>query len=86
MNPTMVQGLEIRKVGDEVLVHDTAQQKVHVLNDVAGRIMELCDGTRSNAAIASQVSAETGADLAIVGPDVDAIVAQFLDLNLLQRS
>jgi PqqD family protein of HPr-rel-A system len=84
MNPTQCAGLEIRKAGNEVLVHDPAGGQVHVLNEVAGRILELCDGTRPQAQISAAIVAETNADAAIVEPDVAAILERFRALGLLE--
>ena len=83
MNPTKVSALELRTIGDEVLVHDPTHEQVHVLNGIAGRILELCDGSRSAEAIARDVSSATGADFARVNADVEAILAQFATLKLL---
>ena len=82
MNPTKAENLEIRKVGDEVLVHDPAHGKVHVLNAIAGAILELCDGTRTSAEIASSIAAATGADLAVVSRDLAAILQEFSSLQI----
>jgi hypothetical protein len=83
MNPTQTNGLEIRKAGSEVLVHHAAGGQVHVLNEVAGRILELCDGTRSEPEIVAAIVGETGAETAIVGPDVAVILNRFRELDLL---
>ena len=82
-NPTKTQELEIRKVGDEVLVHDPALGKVHVLNATAGAVLEMCDGARSAEEIARSLSDATGADPAVVGRDVEAILREFGALRLL---
>lgn len=86
MNPKKVDQLEIRTVGGEVLVHDVATGKVHVLNEVAGRVLELCDGSRSAQAIAEDIAGATGEDIAIVGPDVDAVLEQFASFELLLKN
>lgn len=83
MNPKMADNMTIKLVGDEVLVHDVDSGKVHVLNEVAGYVLQRCDGTQAAAAIAGALAAETGADIAIVGPDVDRILAEFATLGLL---
>ena len=82
-NPKKVDHLEIRTVGDEVLVHDVANGKVHVLNQVAGRVLELCDGAHSPPEIAGVIAGQTGEDIAVVGPDVDAVLEQFASFELL---
>jgi UDP-N-acetylmuramyl pentapeptide synthase len=83
MNPTQSGGLEIRTAGSEVLVHHPAGGQVHVLNEVAGRILELCDGTRSTDQIVAAIVEETNEKAAIVGPDVAALLERFEALGLL---
>jgi methyltransferase-like protein len=83
MNPTKAENLTIQDVGDEVLVHEVDSGKVHVLNEVAGYILKRCDGTHSADAIARALASETGADIGIVGPDVDKILSEFVSLGLL---
>ena len=60
--PQALTTLEIRKVGDEWLVHDPNNDKLHVLNPTAGKILELCDGTRTAADIVTILRDEMGAD------------------------
>jgi hypothetical protein len=83
MYPTQTAGLEFRKAGSEVLVHHAAGGAVHVLNEVAGRILELCDGTRTESGIVETIVLETNEKAAIVGPDVAAILESFRKLGLL---
>jgi len=83
MNPTRVGKLVTRSVDGDVLVHDVAHEKVHVLNASAAYVLELCDGTRSATQIARSVGDATGADLSIVIRDVDAILREFAVLELL---
>ena len=82
-NPEKVPEIELRRAGDEVLVHDLAGGKVHVLNGTAGYVLELCDGTRSATEIARTLSNATGADYSTVANDVDVILREFESLKLL---
>jgi len=82
--PTRSGDLEIRKAGNEVLVHHPAGGQVHVLNEVAGRILELCDGAHSEPQIVAAIVAETNANAAIVEPDVAAILERFRALGLVE--
>jgi Coenzyme PQQ synthesis protein D (PqqD) len=84
VNPRKVDDLEIRAVGEEVLVHHISAQKVHILNRTAGRILELCDGQRTPEDIVESICAATSADRATVGRDVDGILAEFAKLGLMQ--
>ena len=54
-----------------------------MLNETAGFVLELCDGTHSAAEIARSLCAATGAESSVVTRDVDAIVREFETLQLL---
>lgn len=82
MNPRKADDLEIRTVGEEVLVHHLSAQKVHILNRTAGEILELCDGQRSAGEIADSICGSTNADRSEVGRDVDSMLAEFAQLGL----
>jgi hypothetical protein len=87
MNPKKIGELQTAVVGNEVLVHDTLHEKVHVLNAIAARILDLCDGATAPATIAGRLSREyDGTDPAVVERDVDAILLQFESLHLLEPS
>ena len=81
--PRMTAGLEIREIGDEVFVHDQSAGKLHVLNPVAGAILQLCDGIHSPGAIASEISRKTGEDPSVVEADLTEILAEFGTLGLI---
>ena len=83
-HPRAIENLEIRVVGGEYLVHDQKNRKVHVLNMTAAKILELCDGSRSNDDIARLICDETHAEMEQVTGDVTAIVSQFAALNLVR--
>jgi len=76
--------LEIRTVGDEVIVHDLATKMVHVLNATAGNVLELCDGTRSIADVTQTVAEATGVHAGFIKSDIDAIVKEFGTLGLVE--
>ncbi len=82
-NPTKAAGIEVRKAGDDVLVHDPVHDKVHVLNGTAGYVLELCDGTHSVADIARSLSDATGAEYDVVLRDIGGVVRDFEGLGLL---
>lgn len=85
MNPRKADDLEIRTVGDEVLVHHLSAQKVHILNKTAGDILALCDGQRSEADIVTSICGATNADRATVERDVDALLEEFAKLGLVAK-
>lgn len=75
--------LGIREIGDEAIVHDVGADRVHILNGTAGWVLRSCDGRRSPAEIAEELSAKTGAPAATVAADVEACLQQFETLGLL---
>jgi hypothetical protein len=81
-NPAKTDEIEIRKVDGDVLVHDPAHDKVHVLNVTAGRILNLCDGTHSASEIARSISDATGTEFSTVMNDVVAMLREFQLLQL----
>ena len=81
-NPRAIPGLVIRETAGEVLVHDPASGKIHILNESGALVLRACDGTHSIEAIVDQLVAQTGAERARVTRDVvtacDAFRAQGL--------
>ena len=83
--PHKAADLDIRTVGEEVLVHHPSTQKVHILNRTAGQILEMCDGERTQESIVDTICAETGADKDAVAKDVAALVGEFEKLGLIKN-
>jgi hypothetical protein len=83
-NPTKTPQIETRDVAGDVLVHDPAHDKVHVLNATAGLVLELCDGAHSPTQIAQSLRELTGAEFAVVNRDVETILREFAALQLLE--
>jgi hypothetical protein len=81
-HPTKIEGLEVRSVDGDVLVHDSVHDKVHILNNTAGDVLQMCDGVRSPADIARVIAARTGAELSLVTRDVESILNDFAGLSL----
>ncbi|GAC1430890.1 MAG: hypothetical protein NVSMB5_25050 [Candidatus Velthaea sp.] len=80
--PAVRPDIELRRVADEVLVHDRAGAIVHVLNSTAGTVLELCNGARSVGDIAGIVRASAEDPKAPVERDVQRILTEFAALNL----
>ena len=81
-NPLQTPQLEIRRAGADVLVHDAAHEKVHVLNETAAYVLARCNGSRSAQHIADALSTATGADPVVVLRDVEVILQEFERLQL----
>ncbi len=79
-----VQQLEFRIAGSDVIVHDTAHERVHVINRTAAYILQSCDGRRSAAAIAGELSARTGAPSTRTLSDVERLLVRFAELKLIR--
>lgn len=51
-----VEGLIVEKTGDDRLVYNDADNSAHVLNPMANRVFELCDGSRGAEQIAAELT------------------------------
>ena len=76
--------VEARKLGNEWLLYDPRSGAVHVINDSARRVWELCDGTRNMTDIESNLAtAYTVPDTADVHQDVELVLQSFSEKGLL---
>lgn len=75
--------LDVRPAGGESLVHDPASGKVHVLNAMAARILQRCDGATALSTIAEEIVASTGAPRERVEIDVTRVCEDFRSKGLL---
>jgi hypothetical protein len=60
--PVRVEALEVTREEDGFIVHDRDRDRVHYLNHTGVLVLELCDGTRSAAAIARLIQRAYGLD------------------------
>ena len=84
----VVRGTAVREfpLGDaEMLLFHEARQVVHTLNTSAWAVWDLCDGTRTVAQIARELSAAVGHPFDAVLQDVHAVVRQLGTLTLLDH-
>jgi hypothetical protein len=72
-------------VGDELLLLEQDQGKLHHLNSTAAWIYERCDG-RTSDAIAAELSRSYGVNRSVADRDLDAIADQLSQLGLIQRA
>ena len=82
--PRRMQGIEMCPCGADLLVHDTREGKVHVLNATAASVLSLCDGEHDIAAIVTAIAAEFSADTAVVSRDVARVLGIFRERRLLE--
>jgi hypothetical protein len=85
INPKMKQNLNIKVVENEVMVYDPANEKIHVINQAAGEILNLCDGQNNPEIIKKKISDLYGlADrYEDICRDVDEILLAFNNLGIL---
>lgn len=77
--PDRKMALEIQQSGDDVLVHDIANAKIHVLNRTAGTVLAACDGRTPMETLLRRL----GSSSASVRADVESVLAQFASLGLI---
>jgi hypothetical protein len=75
--PRRAPGLETRSAGSEQLVQNSATGHVHVLNALAGFVLERCDGATSLERIVEEIVAATDVDRARAARDVLIVCADF---------
>ena len=83
IRPTRMPGIELQTTGSELLVHDTRNKKVHVLNTTAGKIFTLCDGEHDVEGIVDAVVTEWGVERTTASSDVDNMLRDFVARGLL---
>ena len=83
--PTPRQGLRVQEVGDELVILDRRQGKVHQLNHTAGFVWRRCDGNSAVEAIASEVARVFQVDGEQASRDTRDLVAKLTDLGLLDH-
>lgn len=84
--PKAETALETRPVDGQVLVHDAAHDKVHLLNAGAARVLELCNGKRTVAEIVAIMARDVEVDAARVSQDVVSILQSFTLLRLVDEA
>ncbi|MDQ6930480.1 MAG: PqqD family protein [Candidatus Eremiobacteraeota bacterium] len=78
------QELEFRKVGDETIVHDKTNEKIHVVNQTAADILEFCS-KKSTAELADFMRGRYDIGNTDVEEDVREILDVFVEKGLVQR-
>ena len=82
--PLRKDGVLLEKLKDECLLYDGDQNKMHVLNLVAGFVWELCDGTHSLGDMEDKVRGNFQVSGEVtLKEDLMNIIREFADLKLL---
>jgi hypothetical protein len=79
--PSKISRTAVRVLGGEALVLVVDRRELHRLNGVGTRVLELCDGKRSVAAIAEQLASEFEVELDAARADVKRFVAELMALG-----
>ncbi len=81
--PTCRTGVTLQRLGREAILYDRRNGRAHVVNDLAGRIWELCDGQATLDQIASAFAGFYNLPVSAVYDDVVQIIASFRELHVL---
>jgi hypothetical protein len=73
-----------RVVGGETIILTDNARKIHTLNDVAGEIWKLSDGTMTVDDIISKVIEEFDVDVETANRDVIGFISKLCEMNLLE--
>jgi PqqD family protein of HPr-rel-A system len=60
MGPRRAEDLTCERIDGELLVYHHGTGETHALNEAAGAVFELCDGTTSRAAMAAELARRCG--------------------------
>jgi hypothetical protein len=87
IKPMKKEGILSRKTGDEWVLYDTDEKSVHIVNDTAEFIWNLCDGTHTLKDIVERMrdtfDVPDGTDLE---KSVNEIISNFSDLGIVKTS
>jgi predicted transcriptional regulator len=72
-----------RTVDNETVILADNAKTLHTLNEVAGEIWRLADGTKSVNDIVSKITAEFDIDSETAFNDVETFISKLCDLNLI---
>ncbi len=82
-HPEVADGLDVHEVDDGLVVYDLATDRVHYLNPTASVLLAFCDGTRTEADLATVVQDAWSLD-APPQEDVRACVVQLRNEGVLR--
>ncbi|MDB5093005.1 MAG: hypothetical protein JWO85_1106 [Candidatus Eremiobacteraeota bacterium] len=82
--PIAIEGLEVRRTGLDVIVHDPEHEKIHILNRSAGDVLALCDGKHDPEQIAASLRAGTDTPQDLVLRDVLSALETFRQLRFVR--
>lgn len=83
IHPRHREGLLAQRAGETRVLLDPDDGQYYALDEVGGRIWDLCDGTRSVAAVVEEICREYDAPAEDVVPDVLDFLGEMADGHLL---
>ena len=72
-----------QRAGDSLVLLDVDGGEYFALDEVSGRVWDLCDGERDVASVIAAVSAEYDAPVETIHEDVQEFLQEMVDANLL---
>jgi hypothetical protein len=72
----------LRQAGDEGILYDTKQKKIHVINATAAFIWQCCEETGDREQVLDAVVRRFGVGADVAARDVDEILEVFRELGL----
>lgn len=82
--PTRRSDVTVQRVAGDIILHDDARGKAHVVNVTAARILELCDGTSTHDDIAASLAGAYAVEPDVARADVDRTIAAFRQQQLVE--
>ncbi len=81
--PARREGVWLRRAGAEVVLYDSQSSRVHLVNDAAAAIWDLCDGDTEPAEMIEAICQLSGMPRPIVVEDVERILNEFTTAGLI---
>ena len=75
--------ITVQVIGDEVMLYDSGNEKIHVLNNSAYAIWQLCDGKNSLADMCEQLTVQYDDSSLDLIDDIRATIDEFIQKGLL---
>ena len=75
-----------RKIGDEVIIIKDDGLSIHVLNETAALIWEMCHGDNDASAITTRICEQFNVSFEEASADVEDLLVRLENLGILKRS
>lgn len=81
--PLARRDITVQVIGDEVMLYDSDNEKIHVLNHSAYAIWQLCNGENSRADMCEQLTVQYADSSHDFVDDIQATIDEFIQKGLL---